>query len=101
MGAGVARRHGLDLAFLWLWCRLAATALIRPLAWEPPYALGTALKRQKKKKRKEEEEEEKEEKPFCLSGPLVTVANSFSRWESLCICSTSIYPSLSLCETHS
>ena len=24
-----------DLAFLWLWCRLVATAPIRPLAWEP------------------------------------------------------------------
>ena len=27
-----------DLALLWLWCRPAATALIGPLAWEPPYA---------------------------------------------------------------
>ena len=25
----------------------AATALIRPLAWEPPYAVGVALRRQK------------------------------------------------------
>ena len=25
-----------DLASLWLWWRLAAAALIRPLAWEPP-----------------------------------------------------------------
>ena len=33
-----------DLALLWLWCRLAATALIRPLAWEPPYAAAAALK---------------------------------------------------------
>ena len=39
-----------DLALLWLWHRLAATALIRPLAWEPLYAMGAALKRQKKKK---------------------------------------------------
>ena len=31
---------------------LAAAALIRPLAWEPPYALGVILKRKKKKKRK-------------------------------------------------
>ena len=40
---------------LWLWHRPAATALIRPLAWEPPYATGVALemaKRQKKKKKK-------------------------------------------------
>ena len=35
-------------ALLWLWRRLAATAPIRPLAWEPPYAAGGALKRQKK-----------------------------------------------------
>ena len=36
---------------LWLWCRPAAVAPIRPLAWEPPYASSTALKRQKKKKK--------------------------------------------------
>ena len=29
---------------LWLGHRPAATALIRPLAWEPPYAAGAALK---------------------------------------------------------
>ena len=44
--------------WLWLWRRLLATAataaiaLIRPLAWEPPYALGAALKRRKDKKKK-------------------------------------------------
>ena len=40
---------------LWLWRRLVATALIRPLAWEPPYAAGAAqetAKRPKKKKKK-------------------------------------------------
>ena len=26
-------------------CRPAATAAIRPLAWEPPYVAGAALKR--------------------------------------------------------
>ena len=43
-----------DMVLLWLWRRPAATALIRPLGWEPPYATGVALemaKRQKKKKR--------------------------------------------------
>ena len=30
--------------------RLAAAALIQPLAWELPYAMGASLKRQKKKK---------------------------------------------------
>ena len=41
-----------DLALLWLWHRPAATALIRPLVWEPPYAAGAALKKKKKKKKK-------------------------------------------------
>ena len=42
-----------DPALLWLWHRPAAVALIRRLAWEPPYAVGAALEREKKKKRKE------------------------------------------------
>ena len=40
--------HGVDhrrASWLWLWCRLAAAALIRPLAWEPPCAMGVALKK--------------------------------------------------------
>ena len=41
-----------DLAWLRLWRRLVAAALIQPLAWEPPYARGAALKRPKKKKKK-------------------------------------------------
>ena len=51
MSCGVGRRSDLDPALLWLWCRSVATAPIRPLAWEPPYAAGIALKRQKKKKK--------------------------------------------------
>ena len=39
-----------DPALLWLWCRPAATAPIQPLAWEPPYAEGVALKKNKRKK---------------------------------------------------
>ena len=50
MSCGVGRRYGLDPALLWLWYRSVATAPIRPLAWEPPYAAGVALKRQKTKK---------------------------------------------------
>ena len=46
-----------------LWCRsqtwlgsvvamaMATTALIRPLAWEPPHAMGVALKRENKNKK--------------------------------------------------
>ena len=53
MSCGVGCRCGLDLALLWLQRRPAATALIRSLAREPPYAAGAAqeiAKRQKKKK---------------------------------------------------
>ena len=50
MSCGVGLRHGLDPGLLWLWCRPAAVARIRPLAWEPPYAEGTALKKTKDKK---------------------------------------------------
>ena len=49
------------LRCLEVWCRSkmqriqrrrpAATALIRPLAWEPPYATGSAVERQKDKKK--------------------------------------------------
>ena len=45
-------KSGSDLVLLWLWCSPVATALIGPLAWEPPYAVGTALKRTKGKRKK-------------------------------------------------
>ena len=50
MRCGVSHRRGLDPMLLWLWCRLVATALIQPLAWEPLYASGSAIKRPKEKK---------------------------------------------------
>jgi len=43
----VGCRGGSDLTVVQvgrLWCRLAATAQIGPLAGEPPYAVGAALK---------------------------------------------------------
>ena len=52
MNCGVGSRGDLDPELLWLWCRPAATALIRPLAWEPPYAVGAALEKDQKKKKK-------------------------------------------------
>ena len=54
VSCGVGCRHGSDPVLLWLWHRPVATAPIRPLAWEPPYAAGAAqemAKRQKKKKK--------------------------------------------------
>ena len=40
---GVGHMHGPVL--LWLWCRPAAAALIRPLAQELPCAMGVGLKK--------------------------------------------------------
>ena len=45
---GISRRPDLDPALLWLWCRPAAAAPVGPLAWEPPYAMGMALKKKKR-----------------------------------------------------
>ena len=50
MSCGVGHRRGSDPELLWL----AATVVIQPLPWEPPFAAGVALKRQKKKKSLEE-----------------------------------------------
>ena len=49
MSCGIDHRCSSDPALLWLWCRPAAIAPIQPLAWEPPYASGAAIKRQKTK----------------------------------------------------
>ena len=59
MSYGVARRQGSDLALLCLWCRLVATALIWPLAWELLYTMGAALEKTNKKKN------EKKKKCHC------------------------------------
>ena len=59
LSCGVGCRSSLDLALLWLWHGLAAIALIDPLAWEPLYAMGAALKSKKKKKKKKEKKKKK------------------------------------------
>ena len=51
MSCGIGCRRGSDLALLWLWGRPAAITSIQPLAWEPPYALGVALKKKKKERK--------------------------------------------------
>ena len=56
MSCGVGYGWGSDLVLLWLWCRPVSTTLIRPLAWEPPYAAGAALKGHKNKKKKKKKE---------------------------------------------
>ena len=52
MSCCVGPRRGSDPTLQWLWCRLPAVAPIRPLAWEPPYAMGVALEKGKKTKEK-------------------------------------------------
>ena len=61
MSCGVGHRGGSDPALLWLWCRLSAVALIliQPLAWEPPYTVGAALKKIRKGKKKKKKKERK------------------------------------------
>ena len=51
MRCGVVYRCGSDPALLWIWHRLAAGAPIRPLAWEPPYAMGATLEKAKRQKK--------------------------------------------------
>ena len=65
MSYGVGRRPGLGLTLLWY--RLAATAPIRSLAWEPPYAAAVAQKMAKKKK-KTKKKSKTAEFLWCLGG---------------------------------
>ena len=52
VSCGVGCRQGSDPLLLWLWCRLAATAPIGSLAWEP--RSGPRKGKNKKKKKKTE-----------------------------------------------
>ena len=49
VSCGIGRRCGSHSSLLRLWHRLAAVALIQPLAWEFPCTTGAALKRREKK----------------------------------------------------
>ena len=64
MTCGVGHRCNSDPALLWLWWRPVAAALISPLAWEPPYVMGAALKRQNKTKQKSQ----KHDPSLCTGG---------------------------------
>ena len=67
MSCGVGCRRSLDPVLLWLWCRPAAIVLIRPLAWEPPYASGAALEKAKRQnKTKQKNKKTKERNNTCL-----------------------------------
>ena len=81
----------LDLALLWLWCRPVATALFWPLAWEPPYAASTTLKRQtnKQKMRQVSLDADKSLNKFSIHSRQYVSENwevkgTFSTWKNFC-----------------
>ena len=49
VSCGVGHQLSSDPGWLWLWCRTAAAAPIRPQAWERAYAAGAALEKTKNK----------------------------------------------------
>ena len=63
MSCGVGHRCSLDPALLWLWYRLVATALIRLLTWEPPYASGVALEKTKQQQQQQQPKPKQKQKP--------------------------------------
>ena len=75
MSCGVGCRRGSDPALLWLWRRLVATALIQPLAWEPPYAMGVAQEiatattttKDQKDKKKKKKKKKKNRFEHCIT----------------------------------
>ena len=69
VACSVGHRRSSDPELLWLWCRPAATDPIRPLAWEPPYAMGAALENTKRQKKKK-----KDRAPFIQKQTHATIA---------------------------
>ena len=59
-------RRGSDPVLLWLWRGLVATAPIRPLAWEPPYAVGAAPEKAKKNTQTKPKQNKTKKKPAYL-----------------------------------
>ena len=57
VSCGVVCRQSSDVAWLWLWHRLAAVAPSRSLTWEPPYTTPAALKSERKKKKEKKRKE--------------------------------------------
>ena len=51
-----------DQALLWLWRRPVATAPIRSLTWEPPYAAGVALEMAKRQQQQQQQQQQQKRK---------------------------------------
>ena len=88
MSCGVGPRCGSDPALLWLWHRLAATAPIRPLAWESPCAAAAAQEIAKKDKNKQTNKQNKKGSDFATLPQMVEKVFMYGRkriqtWTSL------------------
>ena len=75
---------------LWPWCRQAATAWIRPLAWESPYAVGRDIKWSQKRKEKKRKEKKRNQWDFCHEAPDLVCPRWF--FVFLFVCFGSGYP---------
>jgi len=84
MSCGVGCRRGSDPALLWLWRRLAATALIQPLAWEPPYAVGAAQRNSKKTRERPKEVEKRQKKKKKKKSDTRTQTSARRCWAEYC-----------------
>ena len=79
MSRGVVCRCGSYPVLLWLWGRPVATALIRPLARGPPYAMGVALEKVKRQKKKQKTKP-KQKKNLILEGKEEQTLLILSHW---------------------
>ena len=79
LSCGVGRRYDLDSALMWLWCRPAAAALIQPLAWEPPSAMGVALKSKNKQTNKQKRTTVIKEFPHDAAGYEFSIVTAAAR----------------------
>lgn len=83
VSSGAGHRWGSDLASLWLRHRLVATALIRPLAWEPPYAAVWPQKRQKDKTNKQTNKNPHQNThQLSVPSPAHCKGNHYESWET-------------------
>ena len=73
---GFSCRHGLDPAWLLLWCKPAAVVLIWPLAWELPCASSAALK----SKTKQNKTEQQQKKTKCFPARIIYWKPDRIRW---------------------
>ena len=72
---------------LWLWHRLEATALIRPLAWETPHVVGAVLEKIERQKKKKKRKEKKRKLSF-----LSVLASSLLAQFTFAVASKLVWP---------